>query len=73
MYLKSVKGRPTLDFGSGYDLMVCGIEPCIGLCVDGVEPACDSLPLSLPLSRSCVLVHARVRSCACSLDINKLT
>ena len=30
----------TLDFGSGHDLMVCEIVPCLGLCADGVEPAC---------------------------------
>ena len=59
MYLKSVKG-PVLDFGSGYDLMVYGIEPCIGLCVDGGEPACDSLSpsLSTPLPLMCVRVRA---------------
>ena len=40
----------TLDFNSGRDLMVCGIEPCIGLCADSMEPAWDSLspPLSAP-------------------------
>ena len=29
----------TLDFGSGHDLTVCEFEPCIGLCVDSLEPA----------------------------------
>ena len=29
----------TLNFGSGHDLMVGEIEPCIGLCADRVEPA----------------------------------
>ena len=42
--------RPTLDFGSGHDLTVCGIEPYIGLCTDSVEPTWDSLPPSLSLS-----------------------
>ena len=36
--------HPTLDFGSGHDLTVREIEPCMGLCADGVEPAWDSLP-----------------------------
>ena len=39
--------RPTLDFGSGYDLMVWEFEPCIGLRAGSVEPAWDSLSLSL--------------------------
>ena len=40
---------PTLDFGSGHDLMVCGIVSCVGLCNDSTEPAWDSLsPLSAP-------------------------
>ena len=43
----SVSGRPTLDLGSGLDLTVHGVEPHIGLCADGAEPAWDSLPLSL--------------------------
>ena len=48
---QSVK-RPTLDFGSGHDLTVCGIiEPGVELCANSAEPAWDSLspPLSLPL------------------------
>ena len=50
--------RPTLDFGSGPDLTVCGIEPCIGLCTDSMEPTWDylspspSVPLSLSLSQN---------------------
>ena len=45
----SVK-RATLDFGSGRDLPVRGLEPHPGLCADSEEPAWDSLslPLSLP-------------------------
>ena len=44
----------TLDFGSGYDLTVRGIEPCVRLCTDNMEPAWDSLSpsLSQPLSLS---------------------
>ena len=38
---------PTLDFGSGHDLAVREFEPLIGLHAGGVEPAWDSLSLSL--------------------------
>ena len=41
--------RPTLDFGSGCDLMVHGVEPRIRLCTDSVEPAWDSLSPCLSL------------------------
>ena len=37
---------PALDFGSGHDLTVCQIEPCIRLCFDSTEPAWDSFSLS---------------------------
>ena len=36
-----------LDFGSGHDLAVHGIEPCVELCTDRVEPAWDSFSPSL--------------------------
>ena len=39
---------PTLDFGSGHDLMVRESEPCVGLRVDNAEPAWDSQSLPLP-------------------------
>ena len=29
----------TFGFGSGHDLMVCGIEPHIELCADSMKPA----------------------------------
>ena len=35
---QSVKGL-TLGFSLGHDLTVGGFKPCIGLCVDSVEPA----------------------------------
>ena len=57
---------PTLGFGSGRDLMVCGIEPHVGLCSDSEEPAWDSLSLPLSLPLPCSL------SLFCSLKINKL-
>ena len=41
--------RPTLDFGSGHDLMVCEFEPYVGLCADSVGPAWGSLSSSLSL------------------------
>ena len=45
---QSVKG-PTLDFGSGHDYTVHGIEPHIKLCANSAEPAWDSLSPSAPL------------------------
>ena len=36
--VQSVK-LPTLDFGSGHDLMAHECEPCTGLCAVTVEPA----------------------------------
>ena len=53
----------TLDFSSGHDLMICEFEPCIRLCTDNVEPAWDSLSLSLPLPHLC--------TCSLTLKINK--
>ena len=47
--------RPTLDLGSGHDPLVCGFEPHVGLCTVSVEPAWDSLSLSLCLYPTCVL------------------
>ena len=47
---QSVECPTPLDFGSGYDLMVCEFEPCIGLCADIAEPAWDSVTLSLSAS-----------------------
>ena len=35
--------HPALDFGSGHDLMVCGIEPCVTPCAESTEPAWDSI------------------------------
>ena len=37
----------SLGFGSGHDLVVHGIEPQVRLCTDSMEPAWDSLSLSL--------------------------
>ena len=66
--------RPTLDFGSGHDLMVHQFKPYIGLCTDSMEPAWDSLPPSL--SAPPPLVHVHRCTCALSLSlsfkINKL-
>ena len=48
--------HPTLDFGSGHDLMVCEIEPHVGL-----RTQCgDSLPLCpFPRARAGVLSLSR--------------
>ena len=43
---QSVK-PPTLDVGSGHDLTVHGIRSCVGLHVDSMDPAWDSLSPSL--------------------------
>ena len=32
-----------LDFGLGYDLTVHHTEPCLQLCIDGAQPAWDSV------------------------------
>ena len=50
---QSVKSL-TLDAGSGHDLRVHGIKPCVRLCADSAKPAWDSLSpsLSLPLAYS---------------------
>ena len=47
---QSVK-RPTLDFGSGHDFMVCSFEPHAGLCTDSLEFSL-SLPLLAPVSQN---------------------
>ena len=57
---------PTLDSGSGHDLAVCEIKPCVGLSADVAEPAWESLSPSLSIpSPACA--HAL------SLKINKQT
>ena len=48
---QSVK-HPTLDFGSGHDLLVREFKPLDGLCTDSVKPAWNSLSLSLSLCPS---------------------
>ena len=44
--------HPTVDLGSGHDLMGHEIESHIGLYADVVEPAWDSLSPSLTLPHS---------------------
>ena len=53
----------TLDFGSGHDLTVPGIEPQVRLCTNSEEPAWDSLSPSLSVPPLVTL----------SLKINKYT
>ena len=52
--------RPTLDFGSGHDLVVCEFEPHVGHCADTVTV--QSLPRILSLSPSLW------PSCVCTLN-----
>ena len=68
MWVAQLVKHPTLDFGSGHDLAVHEIKPCIRLCADSVEPAWDSLspPLSVP-----PLLHSLSSSFSLSLKINK--
>ena len=47
--------HPTLEFGSGHDLMVRGFEPCVGLCTGSAEPCWDSLSPSLSVPPLLVL------------------
>ena len=56
-------GRLILDVSSGHDLTISGTEPRVGLCADSVEPAWESLPLSL---------SAPPAAHSLSLKINKL-
>ena len=67
---QSVKSQ-TLNFGSGHDLIVGEIKPSIELCAEGMEPAWDSISLSLSLS----LPHSRagepVRSLPLSFKLSK--
>ena len=44
------------DFGSCHDLTVHEFELCIGVCVDSLDLAWDSLSLPLSLSASASLV-----------------
>ena len=49
---QSVK-QPTVDLGSGYDLMACDFEPRIGSVLTAWDPLSLSLSLSLsPLSQN---------------------
>ena len=47
--------HPTVGFGPGHDLMVLEIEVRIGLYADSMEPAWDSLALSVCPSPACAL------------------
>ena len=55
----SVVKHQTLDLGSGYDLRVGGIEPCIELHADSAELAWDSL---------CPTPLTQVHVCSCFLS-----
>ena len=55
---QSVKSL-TFGFGSGRDLLVCGMEPRVRLCAGSLEPAWDSLSpsFSAPPCLSLFLSH----------------
>ena len=61
--------HPTLDFGSGQDLMVCEFEPLAGLCTESTEPAWDFLFSSLPAPPS--FVHVRTFMLSLFLSLSK--
>ena len=61
--------HPTLDLGSGHDLMISEIESHVGLCAVSVDPAWDSLLPSLSLSLTDLL--SLFLSLCVSLKINK--
>ena len=46
--------HPSLDFGSGHDLMVPEIKPHFGFCADSAEPTWDYLSPSLSDLLACV-------------------
>ena len=58
--------RSTLDFGSGHDLAVHEIKPCVQLLANSTKPAWDSHPPSLCPSTT------RAYACSLSLFQNKL-
>ena len=58
--------HPTLGFGSGHDLMVCGIEPRVGLYTDRTKPSWNILSLSLSINRhfkKLKAVHSFMNEC----------
>ena len=61
----------TLDICSNHDLMVCELDPRVGLCTHSAEPAWDSLSpsLSLPLLYSLTLALSLSLSLSVSLSL----
>ena len=62
----------TLDFGSGHDLMVRGIEPHVRLCTDSMEAAWDCLPLSASPLRTHTHTHTLCPSPVHALSLSKI-
>ena len=60
--------RSVLDFGSGHDLMIWEIKPCVRLCTDNAEPAWDS---HSSLSAPPLLVRALNLSLSLSLSLSR--
>ena len=60
--------RPTLDLGSGHDLMSREFEPHIRLCTDSAEPAWDSVSPSLsapPLLSLSLKINKQIGRASC--------
>ena len=60
--VKTIIGAPgwlsrlRVNFDSGHDSLVCGLKPCVRLCVDRSEPGpCFRFCVSLPLYPSSAL------------------
>ena len=62
----------TLDFGSGHDLTVQEMEPCVRLWADSAEPAWDSFFLSLcPSSAHSLTLKNKLKKLKNKLIIRK--
>ena len=55
--------HPTLDFGSGHNLTIDEIKPCVRACSDSAGSAWESLPLSLhlPLLALSLLINKHLK------------
>ena len=70
-WVAQLAGHPTFDFGSGHDLAVREIEPCVGLCSERGGCLGFSLSLSHCLSPAHAHVCASAPSLAVSVSLNK--
>ena len=67
-WVAQLAGHPTFDFGSGHDLAVREIEPCVGLCSE--RGGCLGFSLSLSHSHCLSPAHAHVCASAPSLAVS---